>query len=138
MASHLATRKQLKDLRISFNQFDENGDGLIQKDEFLRGYRKLYPNKSPDEVDERALEIFAQADQDGSGEVDFGEWCTATIKQTELLNEDNMKAAFDLFDKDGGGTIEASEIAAVLGHNVSTDDEVWKKVINEVDLNGDG
>lgn len=49
-----------------------------------------------------------------------------------------MRAAFNLFDKDGGGTIEASEIAAVLGHNVSTDDEVWKKVINEVDLNGDG
>ena len=57
------------------------------------------------------------------------------------LTEDEIaefREAFNLFDKDGGGTIEASEIAAVLGHNVSTDDEVWKKVISEVDLNGDG
>jgi len=35
------------------------------------------------------------------------------------LNEANLKAAFKLFDRDGGGTIEAAEVAAILGHNVS-------------------
>jgi len=29
MSSHLATKKQQHELRQSFNQFDENGDGLI-------------------------------------------------------------------------------------------------------------
>jgi len=45
MAGHLATKAQQKELKTSFNQFDENGDGLIQKDEFLRAYRRLYPNQ---------------------------------------------------------------------------------------------
>lgn len=59
------------------------------------------------------------ADVDGNGAVDFGEWCTATINQNELMNSVNLKAAFNLFDRDQGGSIEAAEIAAILGHNVS-------------------
>ena len=98
-------------MRDTFNQFDTNGDGVIQKDEFLRAYRVLYPDQSAEEVDERAIEVFKNADVDGSGAIDFGEWCTATINQTELLNEPNMRAAFKMFDKDGGGTIDASEVA---------------------------
>jgi len=43
MATHLATKQQLSTLRQTFLEFDENGDGLISKDEFIRGYRRLYP-----------------------------------------------------------------------------------------------
>ena len=82
--------------------------------------------------------MFNDADVDGSGEIDFGEWCTATINQQELLNEPNMRAAFKLFDKDGGGSIEAAEVAAILGHNIKLEEQVWTDVINEVDINGDG
>ena len=138
MAGHLATKKQQQELRNSFNQFDENGDGLIQREEFLKAYRALHPELDVGEVDERAMEIFNQADVDGSGEIDFGEWCTATINQVELLSEPNMLAAFKLFDKDGSGTIEAQEIAAILGHNISKEQQVWEDVIAEVDVNGDG
>ena len=138
MSSHLATKKQQRSMRDTFNQFDTNGDGLIQIDEFLRAYRVLYPNADEGSVDERALDVFSKADADGSGSIDFGEWCTATINQQELLNEPNMRAAFKLFDKDGGGTIEANEVAAILGHNVTEEENVWEDVIREVDIDGDG
>jgi calcium-dependent protein kinase len=138
MSGHLATRAQQKELRQTFAQFDENGDGLIQHNEFIAAYRKLYPNQEQAEVDERANEIFTMADVDGSGGIDFGEWCTATINQNQLLNESNMRAAFALFDKDGGGTISAEEVAAILGHNVAKEEGVWEAVIREVDINGDG
>lgn len=48
-----------------------------------------------------------------------------------------MRAAFKLFDKDGGGTIDAREIAEVLGQNAAADSSVWEEVIREVDTNGD-
>ena len=111
MAGHLATKAQQAELKKSFNQWDENGDGLIQESEFVNGYRRLFPDQDPTEVDERAKEIFGHADTDHSGAIDFSEWCTATINQNQLLNDKNMRAAFALFDKDGGGTIEAAEIA---------------------------
>ena len=138
MSSHLATRKQQRAMSETFKQFDVNGDGVIQKDEFLNAYRSLYPNSDGTEVDERASEVFKQADVDGSGSIDFGEWCTATINQQELINEPNMKAAFKLFDKDGDGTIDANEVAAILGHNVSEAENIWAEIIQEVDQDGDG
>jgi len=49
-----------------------------------------------------------------------------------------MRAAFDLFDKDGGGSIDASEIAQVLGQNAAADESVWQEVISEVDSSGNG
>lgn len=138
MVSHLATKKMHDELRKAFNQWDENGDGFIQRQEFINGYKKVHQDKNEEEVVERANAIFDAADVDGSGEIDFSEWCTATINKNELLNEKNLKAAFQLFDKDNGGSIDAAEVAAILGNNMSKEEHVWKEVIKEVDLNGDG
>jgi Ca2+-binding EF-hand superfamily protein len=44
---------------------------------------------------------------DKNGSIDFGEWSAATINKRSLLNEQNLKATFELFDKDGGGSISA-------------------------------
>lgn len=44
---------------------------------------------------------------DKNGSIDFVEWCVATINKRNLLNEKNLLTAFELFDKDGGGTISA-------------------------------
>ncbi len=79
MGSHLATRNQLREMKNSFSQFDTNGDGVISREVFLNAYRKTIQNQDVDAIDERANEIFDQADQDGSGQVDFAEWCTASI-----------------------------------------------------------
>ena len=90
MVSHLATKKMHDELRKAFNQWDENGDGFIQRSEFLDGYKKANEGKNMDEVEARANEIFDQADADGSGEIDYNEWCLATINKNELLNEANL------------------------------------------------
>ena len=52
--------------------------------------------------------------------------------------------AFNLFDKDGGGTISAHEVKSTLtGFNgeeelSEEDDRIWTELINEVDLDGNG
>lgn len=79
MSGHLATKKQQTELRKSFMQWDENGDGLIQRSEFINGYIKMMPKADRASVEERANEIFDSADTDKSGAIDFSEWCTATI-----------------------------------------------------------
>lgn len=43
-----------------------------------------------------------------------------------------------MFDRDGGGTISAGEVAEILGGTLSKDITVWTDIINEVDQDGNG
>ena len=91
------------------------------------------------DVNIRAAKAFKNVDVDENGYIDFGEWCTATIDQEELIkNEANLLAAFKLFDRDHSNTIDASEIAAILGNNVTEQENIWSEVIKEVDDADDG
>ena len=87
-----------------------------------------------DEVD-RIMKI---ADTDGSGEIDYSEWIVATMDKRKLLSNEKLEAAFNLFDKDGSGSISANEIKDVLGVGKNIDEKVWNEIIMEVDGNGDG
>jgi Ca2+-binding EF-hand superfamily protein len=49
-----------------------------------------------------------------------------------------LDMAFKVFDKNGDGFISSLEIKEVLGKGTTLVDETWKKIITEVDLNGDG
>lgn len=78
-------------------------------------------------------------DTDNNGYIEFEEFLRASIDKQKLLTEKNLKIAFDIFDKDKSGGISASELKMLLGEsNVHTKDIVWKNMIKEIDLNGDG
>lgn len=87
-----------------------------------------------DEVDR----IMKVADTDGSGEIDYSEWVVATMDKRKLLSNEKLEAAFNLFDRDGSGTISANEIKEVLGVGKNIDEKVWNAIVMEVDGNGDG
>lgn len=78
------------------------------------------------------------ADSDGSGEIDYSEWIVATMDKKKLLSNEKLEAAFNLFDKDGSGSISAVEVKDVLGVGKNIDEKVWNDIIMEVDANGDG
>lgn len=92
----------------------------------------------PSEVAREAKQFFAIADIDKNGCIDFTEWSVATVNKRALLNEQNLRTAFDLFDKDGSGKISAEEIAQILGRDNKKDPGVWQRIVDEVDCNGDG
>ena len=75
---------------------------------------------------------------DGNGAIDFSEWCVATIDKNELLSNENLKEAFDFFDTNNNGTIDANEISRVLGYNLLKERKLWREVVSDVDTNGDG
>jgi calcium-dependent protein kinase len=78
------------------------------------------------------------ADADGSGEIDYSEWVVATMDKRKLLSNEKLETAFNLFDKDGSGTISADEIKEVLGVGKNIDEKIWNDIVMEVDGNGDG
>ena len=52
---------------------------------------------------------------DGSGLIDYSEWVVATIDKKKLLTNEKLQAAFNIIDKDAGGSISIEELKIVLG-----------------------
>ena len=65
-------------------------------------------------TEKELVKFFQQADEDGDNQLDFLEFVTAATQKEELLKEQNLKAAFDLFDLDKNGLIEKHELKSVL------------------------
>jgi len=78
----------------------------LTRDELLVGFNAFWPNEAEELLDKTMIMV----DKDGSGEIEYFEWILVTIDKRSLLSEEKLKAAFDLFDDDGSGSISPDEI----------------------------
>ncbi|MGH0169753.1 UNVERIFIED_CONTAM: hypothetical protein FKN15_077082 [Acipenser sinensis] len=111
--------KSEEELSEFFRVFDKNGDGYIDREELAEILRSSGESISEEEMDE----LMADGDKNNDGKIDF----------------DEFKAAFDMFDTDGGGDISTKELGTVmkmLGQNPSR--EELDAIIEEVDEDGSG
>lgn len=96
----------IKDVKALFNMMDDDKNGHISKEEFKIGLNKLWDavkkdpgqsflfNKENKKLIERAVELFDKIDSDHSGQIEFEEFCAATIEKKEVLKESNLGEAF--------------------------------------------
>ena len=79
---------------------------------------------------------------DPSAKINYNEFIASTMDlKTRLVGEDNLRALFAMFDKDGDGKITANELKQLLGSSdqfKNKSEAFWDDMIKEVDLNGDG
>ena len=62
---------------------------------------------------------------------------SATFTKKKLLTKERLKNAFAIFDQDGNGMIDASELKSMF-NSTNINESEWQAIINEVDPNGDG
>ncbi len=133
--TYLATQlseKEMAPMKKLFLGLDKNGDGKLSLEEVEKG---LAGKSNAKEL----LEIVQSMDTDASGFVDYNEFLAAAIGEDVYLNKDKLLQAFNMFDKDKSGRIEAKEIKEVIGSELKgVDEEVWLQMIKEADVNGDG
>merc|ERR1712060_215325 len=136
VASHLQV-DQVKDLRQAFESLDENGNGKLTLKEIYEGLNRAGMEVSKNDV----KEMFAMADADNSGMLDYTEFLAATIDRKRLLTEEVLWTAFNVFDLDGDGVITTSEVASILEKgNISTkmSAQALLEMISKFDKDGDG
>lgn len=119
-----------------FQALDVNGDGSISLDELKVGMGDR-------ENGDTLYNLLKAADTDNSGQIDYTEFIAATLDAQTYMRNDYLRTAFDIFDKDGSGKIDAEEIVQILGSGeVQMDNmpnkETIEKYITENDENGDG
>lgn len=142
-ALHVLARQQddgtLSALRQVFTELDQDGDGIITFNELKEGLK----NSGHDATfTSKELQHLARAvDADGSGEIDYTEFLAAAMERKAVVQESALWAAFRVFDKNDDGRISLKEIQEVLGTkevNRTVSKEQIKKILAEVDTNGDG
>lgn len=79
-------------------------------------------------------------DTDGDGKIDYTEFIAAAFNRELLLSQQNLDAAFKIFDADGNGVIDLNELKQVFarGNASGKTEEVWKELMESADTNKDG
>jgi len=94
------------DLATLYAQMDPSGDGIIDFGEFCDA---MAPDPVPETPAQVAASVFLMLDKDGSGKITAGELKESVIKINPALNDEDIGAAMELFDKDHTGTITEKE-----------------------------
>jgi calcium-dependent protein kinase len=128
-------KEEKDELLKTFKELDLDHDGQLTHDELMIGYSKLMgEHDAKKEVDR----IFQTIDVNGTGAIDFTEFCLATVNHKKLLTQERLTQVFKMFDTDGSGTISRDEIKSFFSMSESGDDGFAQELIEEVDKNGDG
>ncbi|CAH9095491.1 unnamed protein product [Cuscuta epithymum] len=98
----------MAEFQESFNFFDKDGDGCITIEELATVIRSLDHNPSKEELQDMIDEV----DTNGNGTIEFSEFINLMAKKIKETDEDEeIKEAFKVFDKDQNGYISASEVS---------------------------
>ncbi|KAJ7040704.1 putative calmodulin [Mycena alexandri] len=115
--------EQISEFKEAFSLFDKDGDGTITTLELGTVMRSLGQNPTEGELQDMINEFLAMMAK----------------KFQDTDSEEEIRQAFQVFDKDGNGTISVTELQQVmksLGEKL-TDREV-EEMIREADTDGDG
>ena len=131
---------EIKVLKLCFNLFDVKKQNFLSSDDLDDILRAMGFRPSKEELQE----ILEEIDEDGSGEIEFGEFCQLCAKfLVEEPDEETMKAelkeAFRVYDRDGAGFIttgQLREIIAELDPRLTSED--LDGIIDEIDEDGSG
>jgi calcium-dependent protein kinase len=128
----LYSSHEIEELKKVFKMLDKNSDGILSYSEIKSGFEKVMGKYiSEIEIDK----IIQDMDGDNNGFISYEEFLRVSINQKKLLNERNLKLAFDRFDMDKDGKLSREEIKKVLG---VTENEYINCLLKIIDSNNDG
>merc|ERR1712198_421626 len=131
---------EIKCLKNCFDLFDSKKQTFLSADDLDEILRAMGFRPSAEEL----KAILEEIDEDGSGEIEFAEFCQLCAKflvedpDIETLKRE-LKAAFRIYDKNGEGFITTETLRGLIGELLAplTDEEL-EGIIDELDEDGSG
>jgi len=127
---------KISELRNLFISLDDNGDGMLTKEELTSSIRQ-----SGLKVPDGFQDIIDNIDADGNGFVEYTEFLSAALDKRSYLEEDLLWTSFAFFDRDGDGKISIDELRLVLkddGVQGVLGGQTAEEIMLSIDTSGDG
>jgi len=86
-------------------------DGQLSRAKFLEVYSSFFPQGNADKF---CSHVFRTFDSDNSGKIDFKEFLLAINITSAGKPEQKLEWAFQMYDVNGDGTIEPSEMCEII------------------------
>ncbi|EEF44236.1 conserved hypothetical protein [Ricinus communis] len=103
-------KEGLKNIRGVFEQYDEDANGAIDREELKRCLQKLQINLKEQEVED----LFHSCDIDGSQGIQFNEFIVLLCLIYLLATFDTIVEAFLFLDKNGVGKLKKKDVLKAL------------------------
>jgi len=120
IVTHMDAQEDIDGINSTFKALDANHDGKLSLEEIQNFLKRVKPEYDLD----YAAQIFNEIDTSGNGFIDYTEWIAATIDKKKLLNERNLRTAFDAFDQDKSGAISKDNLKTVFGQGKNVPEDV--------------
>ena len=130
---NMAKIKQIKIAIKLFKLVNFNEDGKLKKEEL----KKILLNFVSEEHLINFDKIFNLLDSQNNGYIEYGEFLRAALDRKSILNEQNLRLAFDFFDKEKKGFFNEEEMKIFFNKN-KLDDKLFHIIFDEFDINKDG
>jgi calcium-dependent protein kinase len=137
LSYNFADKEHLQKLRNIFYKIDLNMDGKLSREELEKAYKDAKIDISKNELSK----IIKFMDFDGNGYIEYEEFIRGAVNKEFFISDEVIEFAFKFFDKDDSGEITYDEIKEVFKDSMikkSKEELSLKKIISEVDKNGDG
>ena len=133
----ISFNKEVEDLKTVFNEFDKNKDGLLSFEEIDHAFTRYCANKGVQNFTQKnkLIQILDEIDTEKTGHISYEQFLRISIDQREILNENNLRSAFEKFDTNKDGKLSKEEIKNVLG---TKDFAYVNELLKLVDENKDG
>ena len=133
----ISFNKEVEDLKTVFNEFDKNKDGLLTFEEIDHAFTKYCTNKGLQNFTQKnkLIQMLDEIDTEKTGHISYEQFLRISIDQREILNENNLRSAFEKFDTNKDGKLSKEEIKNVLGIK---DFAYVNELLKLVDENKDG
>mmetsp|Transcript_3976 Transcript_3976/g.5920 ORF Transcript_3976/g.5920 Transcript_3976/m.5920 type:complete len:500 (-) Transcript_3976:544-2043(-) len=123
------TEAEIGHLRKVFSSIDGDGNGVITVEELQDAMRQ----EGMDVVEGEVLKLMQGIDLDGNNTLDYQEFLAAVVDRNVFIREENVRLAFQYFDKMDQGFIRASDLVEIFGS-----EEHAREIMGDIDLDGDG
>lgn len=130
------SEKRLQHFYEAFQLFDKNSDGSITASEIDAVMKSLGILVS----DEELIAVINKVDVNKNGTIEFEEFLRLMVQHADSQNDaDDIKHAFEIFDRDKDGYISSAELSMVMKSiGESFNEADIGNLIKEADKDGDG